>query len=183
MTVDSEAAQVRKFWFEELRPEQWFVRDPAVDAAVRTRFAGLYARVAVEVPISWLAVPVGHLAAVIVLDQFPRHLFRGDPRAFATDAAALAAAERALAAGIDRSLTPAERMFLCMPFQHSENRAAQARSVALFEAIGVPEAFESAKRHCEIVDRFGRFPHRNAVLGRVSTAEELAFLKEPNSSF
>lgn len=181
--IDPDAAQVLAFWFTELRREQWFARDATVDAAIRKRFADLYRRLAAEVPATWRTTPAGHLAAVIVLDQFPRHLFRGDPRAFASDDAALALAEEALAAGVDRALGAAERIFLCMPFQHSESREIQACSVALFAAIGDPEALEAAKRHREIVDRFGRFSHRNAALGRASTPEEIEFLKEPKSSF
>lgn len=124
--------------------------------------------------------PLGCLALVIVLDQSPRNMFRDDPRAFATDGNALAQA--ALARGDDKSLNALQRQFLFMPFQHSEALEDQRRSIELFASIS-PETLDYAQRHLDIIERFGRFPHRNAVLGRKSTAEELAFLQEPSSSF
>ena len=126
--------------------------------------------------------PRGSLALVIVLDQFSRNLFRGDPKAFAWDDTALSHARRAIDRGFAPALPVVERQFLYMPFQHSEDLTVQAESVALFETIG-EHALGFARRHQEIIERFGRFPHRNAVLGRESTAEELKFLEEPNSSF
>jgi len=182
-TRDPEIDRVLSFWFDELRPEQWFTVDETVDERVLERFGPLHRRLAAGVPPEWEQTPEGCLAAVIILDQFPRNMFRGDPRAFATDAAALALADRAIGRGFDRALTAARRKFLYMPFQHSENAADQARSVDLFAALGDPQTLDFAKRHKEIVDRFGRFPHRNTVLGRVSTEEELAFLEQPDSSF
>ena len=134
-------------------------------------------------PDSWLSAPRGWLAAILVLDQFPRNLFRGDARAFATDEAALGLAKRAIAEGIDLKLTPAQRSFVYMPFQHSEEKADQARSIELFTALGNPLNLDFAIRHKDIIDRFGRFPHRNAILGRTTTDEEATFLKQPGSSF
>jgi len=180
---DREIDRVLSFWFETLRPEQWFSVDETVDDEVRARFGPLYRRLAAGVPPEWEEAPDGCLATVIVLDQFPRNMFRGDPRAFATDAAALALAERAIGRGFDRALSAVRRKFLYMPFQHGEDAADQARSVELFAALGDPQTLDFARRHKEIVDRFGRFPHRNAVLGRVSTEEELAFLEQPDSAF
>jgi uncharacterized protein (DUF924 family) len=169
------AAQVIRYWFEELQPEAWFRKDARVDDAIRERFGALHAEVARIRP-EQLATPLECLAAVIVLDQFSRNMFRGSPRAFATDALALSIAERAIAAGFDQQLDRQQRWFLYMPFQHSEDRAAQARSIQLFTQLGDAENLDYARRHQEIVDRFGRFPHRNEVLGRVSTPEELQFI-------
>lgn len=123
------------------------------------------------------------LAAIIVLDQFPRNMFRDDARAFATDQAALALAKRAISEGTDMRLAPEQRAFIYLPFQHAETRDDQARSIELFTALGNPNNLDFALRHQAIIACFGRFPHRNSVLGRASTAEELAFLQEPGSSF
>ena len=125
----------------------------------------------------------GRLAAVIVLDQFPRNMYRGASRAFAADGAALSLAKEALMRGFDRELSIDERKFLYMPFEHSENPAEQARSMELFGTLESELDLDYARRHKEIIDRFGRFPHRNAVLGRISTPEEIEFIKEPGSSF
>ena len=180
---DRDIDGVLAFWFEELRPEQWFKKVDAVDAVIRDRFGELYGRLAANLPPHWGETPLGCLAAVIVLDQFPRNINRDDRRAYATDAAALAIATNAIEQGFDRTLGPVERTFLYMPFQHSEERDAQARSVELFATIGEPKTLEYARRHQEIVERFGRFPHRNEVLGRASTEAELTFLEDPESSF
>lgn len=176
-------AEVLRFWFEELEEAQWFKVDPALDQAIRERFLGVYEAVAHETPDDAMAVPAVALATVIVLDQFPRNMFRGTPRAFATDDNARHVATAAVDLGIDVLLTPQERVFLYLPFEHAEDRDAQAQSVALFEKLGEGDFLDYAKRHKVIIDRFGRFPHRNAILGRASTAEELAFLAEPGSSF
>ncbi len=180
---DRDIADVLAFWFVERRPEQWFKQDDGVDAAIRARFGELYGRLAANVPPYWEETPLACLAAVIVLDQFPRNIYRDDPRAFATDAAALAIATNAIGQGFDRTLGPVERLFLYMPFQHSEERGVQARSVELFATIGQPRTLEYARHHQEIVERFGRFPHRNEVLGRKSTEAELAFLEGPEPCF
>ncbi len=176
-------AEILAFWFEELRPEQWFKKDEALDGIVRARFGALYRRLAANLAPDWRATVEGCVAAVIVLDQFPRHLYRDDARAFATDEAALAIASLAVERCFDRELSPAQRKFLYLPFQHSEDADAQARSVALFATIDDAETLAYARRHKEVIDRFGRYPHRNAALGRASTEEELAFLEEPNSAF
>mgnify|MGYP005850410919 CR=1 FL=1 len=174
---------ILKFWFEELDPKDWWRKDDALDAKVAARFAGVYEELRKSVPAPWLDTPEGVLAAILVLDQFPRNMFRNTPRAFATDAQALALAKRAIAEGIDTKLEPRKRAFVYMPFQHSEDRADQARSIALFTAHGDPLNLDFALKHKAIIDRFGRFPHRNEILGRASTAEELEFLKQPGSSF
>jgi len=130
----------------------------------------------------WRSTPLAALALVVVLDQFSRNMFRGTPRAFVGDPAALAAAAGLIERGFDRVLSAQERTFTYMPFEHAEDIAAQRRSLALFEALD-PNDMEYARRHHEIIARFGRFPHRNAVLGRESTPEEIEFLKQPGSLF
>jgi uncharacterized protein (DUF924 family) len=167
--------EVIHYWFAELPPEAWFRKDAHVDDAIRDRFGALHGEIAMVRP-QQLATPLECLAAVIVLDQFSRNMFRGSLRSFATDPLALAIAEHAIAAGFDEQLDPRQRWFLYMPFQHSEDPAAQARSIQLFTQLGDEENLGYARRHKEIIDRFGRFPHRNAVLGRASTPEELEFV-------
>jgi len=169
--------RVLHFWFEELKPEAWFDGGAEIDRVIREQFLDLHRRVR-DMPLADLtASPETALAAVIVLDQFSRNMFRGTAEAFAGDAKALALAEAAIAAGFDTRLTPAEREFLYMPFEHSEDLATQARCVELFTALGSAEALKYAVEHKAIVDRFGRFPGRNAALGRTSTEAEIAFLK------
>ena len=167
------AEQILRYWFAELQPDAWFRKDERVDAAIRERFGALHEQLARIRP-EQLATPLESTAAVIALDQFPRNMFRGTPRAFATDPLALSIAQRAIATGFDEQLTPQQRLFLYMPFQHAEDRAVQARSVELFTRLG--ENLDYAHRHREIIDRFGRFPHRNEVLGRESTTEEREFV-------
>jgi len=176
-------ADVLKFWFDELKPRQWFKADMALDDQIRLRFGAVHGKLSQSVPGAWRAGPREVLAAVIVLDQFSRNIHRGKASAFANDAAALSLAEEAIDKGFDRALSITERQFLYMPFQHSEDATTQARSVELFESLREPNAAKYAHAHRDIIARFGRFPHRNAILGRASTQEELAFLKLPGSSF
>jgi uncharacterized protein (DUF924 family) len=171
------------FWFKELAPGQWFKPDAKLDAEILRRFEPAYSELSRHVPSGWRESAHSILAAVIVLDQFPRNMFRGAPKAFAADREALALSQAAIDQQLDRELTAVERQFLYMPFQHAEDRTAQARSVLLFETIGNANVLDYARRHRDIVERFGRFPHRNAILGRNSTAEEIDFLKQPGSSF
>lgn len=170
-------SEVLRFWFEETRPQAWFTRDDALDAEIRKRFGALHASLNEKVPASVTTTPLGALATVIVLDQFSRNLFRNSPRAYSADPTACAIAEEAIAAGFDRELNAQQRIFLYMPFQHSEDRAVQARSVELFTQVGDANSLDYARQHRDIVERFGRFPHRNRVLGRESTPEEIEFLK------
>lgn len=181
--TNAEAAAVLTFWFDELKPEQRFAKDAALDATIRDRFGSLQARLAAHVPDAWAADPRALLAAVIVLDQFSRNLYRDDPRAFASDALALNLARLALKRGDDLGMSAIERQFLYMPFMHSEDADDQDRCVELMEEIGQPEAADFARQHKAIIDRFGRYPHRNEVLGRETTAAEAVFLKQPGSSF
>ena len=176
--MDSDwAGSVLRFWFEEIEPEAWYRGDEETDGTIRARFLDLHRRVSAEPIAALTADPETALAAVIVLDQFSRNIFRGTPEAFASDARALALAEAAVAAGFDLQLKGARREFLYMPFEHSEDPAVQARSVELFTALGSAEALRYAVEHKEVIDRFGRFPGRNSILGRKSTEEEVAFLR------
>lgn len=189
-TIATLTQSVLDFWFG--RPdspeygtslEKWFKADDAFDAAIRTNFEAAVDRAAAGAHDSMATAPEGALALAILLDQFPRNIYRGTPRAFAQDGKALALARQALDAGHDAALPAFQRTFLYLPFEHSENLADQERSVALFEALGNAEQLDYAIRHRDIVARFGRFPHRNAILGRESTSEEIEFLKQPKSSF
>jgi uncharacterized protein (DUF924 family) len=175
--------EILNFWFGELSRKDWFRKDEALDSTIVSRFGAIYHELRAGVPESWLDAPEGILAAILVLDQFPRNMFRGDARAFATDEAALELAKRAIAEGLDKKLTRDQRALLYMPFQHSEDRDDQARAIALFTMLGNPLNLDFALRHQAVVYRFDRFPHRNAILDRASTEEEQKFLGEPGSSF
>lgn len=185
---------VLDFWFgsppEGVTPARrklWFGKDAATDGLIRLRFADLYQDARQGALQGWLDAPRSCLAFVVATDQFPRNLFRGTPDAFAADDLALAAARHALALGFDQRLQPVERAFLYLPFEHSENAADQARAVALFAAMrqepGMEGFHDYALAHQRVIARFGRFPHRNEILRRASTPEEVAFLSEPGSRF
>ena len=174
---------ILRFWFDEISPAQWWSVDPELDRLIAERFADLHAQAARAELFAWRAEPKGRLAEVIVLDQFSRNLHRGDGRAFANDAMALALAQEAVAAGADQGLTTDERGFLYMPYMHSESKLIHEVAVRLFAQGASEQNHEFELKHKAIIDRFGRYPHRNAVLGRASTAEEQAFLTEPGSSF
>lgn len=175
--------EVLEFWFGQLTPEAWFEKNDATDGEIRTRFGVLYDVLSEALPADATATARGALAATIVLDQFPRNMFRDSPKAFETDGPALALAETAIDQDFDQALTPTKRQFLYMPFQHSEDAAVQRRSVKLFVTINDAKSLDYAQRHREIIDRFERFPHRNETLGRVSTEEKLSFLQQDGSSF
>jgi uncharacterized protein (DUF924 family) len=183
MTNAAIIGDILGFWFGELGHQDWFRRDEAIDATIASRFGGVYQELRGGVPETWLATPEGVLAAILVLDQFPRNMFRDDARAFATDGMALALAKQAIADGIDKTLTPDQRAFIYMPLQHSEDDADQALSVGLYAMLGIPLNLDFALRHKAVIDRFGRFPHRNAVLGRQSSAAEAAYLAKPGPPF
>lgn len=171
------------FWFGELQPAQWFRTDAALDSSIAARFGTVLGALRLKVPAAWTATARGTLAAVIVLDQFPRNIHRGTPDAFASDATALALAAGLIAKGGDRELSEVERQFLYMPYQHAEDLSVQERSLELYRALGNANVLDFATRHRDIIARFGRFPHRNVILGRASTPEEVAFLQQPGSSF
>ena len=174
---------VLRFWFEELRPAQWWKVDPAMDTMVAERFGELLLQASRAELFDWRAQPLGRLAEVIVLDQFSRNIHRGQARAFACDALALGLAQEAVARGADLGLNPQERAFLYMPYMHSESARIHAVAEPLFRERTNENSHRFELRHKAIIDRFGRYPHRNLMLGRESTAEELAFLELPGSSF
>ena len=175
--------QVLSFWFERHGPAQWWAKDPAFDAAIRSEFGALHARAALGELHDWRAGPEGRLAEIVVLDQFSRNLYRDDARAFACDGMALALAQEAVRAGADRAVPAERRPFFYMPYEHSESAHIHSLAVPLFAALGDPKGLDYELRHKAIIDRFGRYPHRNAALSRPSTADEIAFLETPDSSF
>lgn len=177
------AQDVLHFWFEEATPEQLFKNDAAFDAEIRARFGATHETAARGELAAWRDTPDGRLAEIIVLDQFSRNLFRDDTRAFATDGMALVLAQEAIRAGADRDMPAVRRAFLYMPFMHSESRALHAEAERLFRQPGLENNYAFELKHKAIINRFGRYPHRNRVLGRASTPEELAFLEQPGSSF
>ena len=169
------------FW-RAAGPQRWFRPDPAFDAELRDRFLRLHEAAVAGQLAHWSAQADGALALVLLFDQFPRNAFRGTARMYATDSQARAAADAAIGAGFDHEVDPSLRSFFYLPFMHSEDLADLQRCVQLNEALG-GESVRYARHHRDIVARFGRFPHRNKILGRESTPEELAFLDEPGSSF
>jgi uncharacterized protein (DUF924 family) len=177
------AKDVLRFWLEVTAPEKWFQEDDALDAAVRARFARTHEYIASLTRDDCLTDPQTALAAVIVLDQFSRNMFRGTPRAFASDPQALRLAQAAIGRGFDVEVPEPGRLFFYLPFEHAEDPAAQKRCVALMATLADPGPAKWAEAHKAIIDRFGRFPHRNAILGRDSTVDELDFLTQTTSSF
>jgi uncharacterized protein (DUF924 family) len=182
--------EILEFWFgspPHATRDVWFRNDPAFDAAIQERFGAAEAAALSGEFTTWDATPRGSLAHVILLDQFTRNIHRGTPLAFAGDAQALAIATQAIARGFDCELDRFERWFLYLPFEHSEDAAMQQRSLALFgqlaEETGDHTPLEWAEKHADVIRRFGRYPHRNTILGRASTTEERAFLAQPDSSF
>ena len=174
---------VLDFWFKETPPEQWFQKSLDFDRLVQQRFGPAVAAAAAGELDSWLESPRSSLAVVILLDQFSRNIYRDDPRAFASDSKAQAITKDLVEKGKDKELEPRERTFLYMPLMHSEDAADQELSVELFEALSNANSASFARRHRDIIARFGRFPHRNKILGRTSTPAEVEFLKQPGSSF
>ena len=184
-------SQVLVFWFGEgdehgKRHKRWFQKDPSFDREIGARFLALYERLAAA-PEAWLGAAADCLARIVVLDQFPRNMFRGTPRAFEADGLAREATRYALAAGYDAAMKPVERMFCYLPLEHSEALEDQLLACQLTEPLAAfaetADAHEYALLHRDVIRRFGRFPHRNAILGRESTPEEIEFLKQPRSSF
>lgn len=195
IALDPQAREVLDYWFgvpgsadyNQARA-LWFQASEVVDAALRARFLTLHQQAAAGAYDAWTATPLGACALIIVLDQFSRNLYRNQPQAFAQDAQALAIARALIEQNKDRSLpTPHHRSFVYLPFEHDESLASQHESLRLFTALkeetGLADPLEWAIKHAEIIKRFGRYPHRNKILGRPSSAEEEAFLKEPGSSF
>lgn len=186
--------EVLDFWFGPRGTEAhgrprtcWFVKDAAFDLSIRTRFLQLWEAASRGELDDWRGMTASALALVIVLDQFSRNLFRGDARAFSEDARALSVAKQLVGSGGDKTLLPVERWFVYLPFEHAESMAEQSRSLELFDGLSAdPDsagAIDYARRHHDVIQRFGRFPHRNEILGRPSTPQELDFLREPGSRF
>jgi uncharacterized protein (DUF924 family) len=171
------------FWFTELTPKHHFAKDAALDEAIRTRFGAMLEAAARCELFAWRTTPEGRLAEVLVLDQFSRNVYRDTPRAFAQDALALALAQELVASGQDRSLPLAQRSFAYMPYMHSESALVHTQAALLFAQPGMEDTLRFELMHQSIIDRFGRYPHRNAILGRESRPEELSFLSEPGSGF
>ncbi|HSM20057.1 MAG TPA: DUF924 family protein [Hyphomicrobiales bacterium] len=172
-----EPAEIYDFWLSA-GPDKWFKKDPGFDREIKDRFGAIHEAAARGERDHWQEDAMGAMALVILLDQFPRNMFRDTPRAFATDAKALAVADQAVARGFDKALELPQRRFLYMPFMHAEDSAMQQRCIALCEASDDKEGLKYARIHAEIIERFGRFPHRNRVLGRETTPEEQRFLDE-----
>ncbi|MCZ8252183.1 MAG: DUF924 domain-containing protein [Hylemonella sp.] len=181
-TVHS-AQEVLRFWFEELTPKQHFAKDAALDAQIGARFGATLQAAARGALQPWRTDAPGRLAEIIVLDQFARNIHRDTPQAFACDALALDLARELVALGLDQALPTPHKPFAYMPYMHSEDLAAHAEALPLFSQPGLENNLHFLHRHTEILRRFGRYPHRNAVLGRPSTPEELVFLQQPGSSF
>lgn len=186
----TDAPEVLRFWFGDSpgsRRKAWFEKDSAFDADARARFLRAHSAAAAGALTGWQEKAETALALIVLTDQLPRNMFRGTSHAFATDPVALACARQFIAKGWDAPMLPVERMFVYLPFEHSESLEDQSRALELFEPLGAftetADTPDYARRHWEIVKRFGRFPHRNAILDRASTPEETAFLKQPGSGF
>ncbi len=172
--------EVLSFWFNEIKPAQWWKKDPEFDQEIKNRFLNIHNKAKKGELYSWRSTPEGRLAEVIVLDQFSRNIYRDTPNSFASDALALVLAQEAISVKADHPLNDSMRSFLYMPFMHSESKVIHAVAAALFKTQG---NYNFELRHKEIIDRFGRYPHRNAILGRISTSDEIEFLQQPGSSF
>lgn len=175
--------QVIKFWFEEIEPAMWWKKDDGFDALLHQLFSDTHASACRCELYEWRRRPEGRLAEIIVLDQFSRNLCRDSALAFANDALALALSQEAIACGADQDLTPVQRSFLYMPYMHSESLKIHEIAVVLYRNNGIQNNLDFELRHKAIIERFGRYPHRNGVLGRPSTPAEIEFLGSPGSSF
>lgn len=171
------------FWFNEITPKQWWAQSDELDQEIKSRFSGVHRAASCCELYGWRETMAGVLAEIIVLDQFSRNLYRNHPYAFASDTLALALAQTAVAIKIDHDLDNTQRAFLYLPYMHSESQMIHKVAVSLFSKEGMEESLNFELQHKAIIDRFGRYPHRNEVLGRVSTPEEIDFLKTPGSSF
>lgn len=175
--------EVLRFWFEELQPKQHWVKDSALDDEIQQRFGELHRQACGGTLSMWRETPRGRLAELIILDQFSRNIFRDKPESFAADAMACALAREAIVLGDDQKLPVEQRCFIYMPLMHSEALNDHALALEVFDQPGLEHNLEFEKKHLQIIERFGRYPHRNSILGRSSTKEEEAFLKQPGSSF
>ena len=175
--------EVLKFWFDDIDRSKWWVKDADFDNRIRSLFTPIHTAAKCGELFEWRATAKGRLAEIIVLDQFSRNMFRDSPLAFACDSIALVLAQEAISANADSQLDSSERMFLYLPFMHSESLKIHEFAVELYKNNGLTDALESEIQHKAIIEKFGRYPHRNKVLGRTSTPAEVKFLQQPNSSF
>ncbi|NNF47959.1 MAG: DUF924 domain-containing protein [Desulfofustis sp.] len=175
--------EVLDFWFKEIEPRQWWIKDNAFDQLIRDRFSTIHDQASRCELFSWRGSAQGRLAEIVVLDQFSRNMFRGTARAFAQDQMALVLSQEAISLGIDFELPSKKRSFMYMPFMHSESLLIHEQAEALYRRSGDQSSLEYELKHKKIIERFGRYPHRNEILGRESTEEEKEFLREPGSSF
>ncbi len=171
------------FWFDEIDKSKWYSKDHAFDELISSRFTGLHAQAAKCELFAWRSTALGCLAEVIILDQFSRNMFRGSADSFAQDSLALSLAQSAILAGLDLELTTEQRSFLYMPFMHSESLVIHEQAMDLFTKLGLASSLDYEKKHKAVIERFGRYPHRNKVLKRSSSDEEILFLQQPGSSF
>jgi len=171
------------FWFVELAPKQWWQKNLEFDSMIKDRFGMLHQQAAAGELFGWRETALGSLAEIIVLDQFSRNIYRDKPESFACDGLALELAQLAISKGFDADLPQVKRHFLYIPFMHSESSSMHIEAVKLFESLGDSNTLAFEHKHKAIIDRFGRYPHRNSILGRVSTLEEEEFLKQPGSGF
>jgi uncharacterized protein (DUF924 family) len=171
------------FWFKEIEPSSWWVKDTQFDKEITAKFLQIHEAARQCELVHWRKNPSGRLAEIIVLDQFSRNMYRDTAQAFSYDGIALALAQEAIALGADKALTPIENSFMYMPFMHSESIVIHEKAVALYEANGIANNLDFELKHKKIIERFGRYPHRNIILNRKSTTDEVEFLGQPNSSF
>ncbi|WP_394129941.1 DUF924 family protein [Shewanella maritima] len=177
------AEDVLNFWFKELQPQQWWVKDQQLDETIKSRFSVLHQQACAGELYTWRESAKASLAEIIILDQFSRNIYRDTPASFTSDPLALSLAQTAIAKGFDKTLPLTERGFMYLPFMHSESQHIHEVAVELFTSLGKPEQLDFEYQHKRIIDRFGRYPHRNSILGRASSAQELDFLTQENSSF
>ncbi|WP_153914361.1 DUF924 family protein [Shewanella sp. TC10] len=175
--------QVISFWFDEIDKAMWFKKDTEFDRVIMSKFTSLHSQAMAGELYEWRKHPQGRLAEIIILDQFSRNMFRDTAKAFASDALALVLAQEAVAQGQDKLLTVTERSFLYMPYMHSESMAIHQQALVLFNQDGLESNYQFEIKHFDIIKQFGRYPHRNNILARESTATEMTFLTQPGSSF
>lgn len=178
-----ESNEIIKFWFVELKPQDWFKKDDQLDSIIKKRFLNIHEQASRGELSDWRSGFFGRLAEIIILDQFSRNIYRGDPRSFSFDNMALILAQEAIRVKADQELSLEKRSFIYLPFMHSESKVIHQEAVVLFSQKGLEMGLEFELKHKAIIDRFGRYPHRNDILGRKSTQEEIEFLKKQDSSF
>ena len=177
------ANEVLNFWFDEISPEKWWLKDLTFDQEIKQRFINVHSAANIAELFTWRETPQGRLAEIIVLDQFSRNIYRDTPKSFASDSLALVLAQEAIALGIDMEVTENQRSFFYLPFMHSESMVIHQQALVLYEKLGNANSLAFEIKHFEIIKKFGRYPHRNTILGRPSTTDEVNFLQQPNSSF